>query len=194
MRTHISLGGLAAFGGLLALTLGGCGGVADPAAEKTLRAKLGQASVTIFPAFVRAGGHGPKTYDPAVAQRIGDAWTEAKLGTATVSDVEVPINSPWSMNQAKMHAGSLADFRAYIQQHPLKTDYALLPEYLFSKPGGVVGVHVYVLDADGVCPYAVLLNSHWEAFNAVNPKTVDDCTQIVLNVLKAELRPPGENK
>ena len=44
------------------------------------------------------------------------------------------------------------------------------PEYLIGGAGGVVGVHFYVVDRAGTVAYGMLLNSHHEAFNNVNPK------------------------
>jgi hypothetical protein len=189
MRIRFQVAGIAlvVWCAALTLTLGGCGGVVDKDAEKALHAKLGSTSVTVFPAFVRDGQQ--KKYDAGAAKAIGDFFTEKKLATVTVATGEVPITSAWGMNQAKMFRGSVADFQAYVRANPIQTEYGLLPEYLIGGQNTVVGIHLYLLDAQGTCAYAVLLNSHHKAFNDVNPKTVDACTKIVLNVLRAELTP-----
>jgi len=190
MRTHVALIGLLGCGGLLGLTMGGgCERVVDPQAEQTFRAKLGNTSVTVFPVFVRDGEQ--KKYDASAAKQIGDHLTSAELARVTLSSAEVPITSAWGMNQARMFRDSVADFRTYLKDHPIDTEYALLPEYLIGSRGVVVGVHAYLLEASGPCAYAIGLNSHHKPFNDVNPKTAEDCTTIVINVLRAELKPAG---
>ena len=169
----------------LALAAGGCGGIVDEKAEARFRAAIGNTSITVFPAFIRDGQE--HRYEAGAAKTIGDFLTRENLATATVSDAEVPITSKWGMNQAKMFRGSAADFSAYVGEHPIGTDYALLPEYLISGGRAVGGVHLYLVDAEGTVAYGALLNSHWKEFNDVNPKTTDDCTTIVINKLRLDL-------
>jgi hypothetical protein len=178
--------------GTLAFSMGGCGGAVDPKAEKALHDKLGSTSITVFPAFVRDGEQ--QRYDAAAATAIGDLLTSEKLATVTISTAEVPINSKWGMNESRMYRDSVADFRAYVLKNPIATEYAVLPEYLIGGKGAVVGVHLYLLDAKGTCAYGIGLNSHHKAFTDVDPKNVDDCTKIVLNVMKEELKPAGEGQ
>ena len=186
MSTHSTTFCLGALCGALALAVGGCrGGIIDDKAEARLRAAIGNTTITVFPAFVRDGEQ--NRYEATAAKTIADFLTEADLATATVSTAEVPITSKWGMNQAKMFRGSATNFREYVGRHPLETDYALLPEYLILGRGAVGGVHVYLVDAEGTVAYASLFNSHHEEFNDVAPKTVDDCTTIVINALRADL-------
>ena len=67
------------------------------------------------------------------------------------------------------------------------TRYALLPEYLGAKTEAG-GVHAYVVDADGTVAFQVLLNSHWEEFSKAKPKTPDDCTAVLIDVLRDRLK------
>jgi hypothetical protein len=185
MKTRVLAVGVLGLCAVLTFALGGgCGGVVDDAANKQLQEKLGNTSITVFPAFVRDGEQ--KKYDAATAQAIADLFADRKLAAVTISAAEVPINSPWGMNESKMFRLSVADFRTYLAEHPIGTDYALI-----GRGGTVVGVHAYLLDAKGVCAYAIGLNSHHKPFNDVNPQTVDDCTKIVLNVLRDELKAGG---
>lgn len=189
MRTRTATIRFGTLCGTLVLSFGGCGGVVDEQAEEQFRAALGHTSITVFPAFVRTGEQ--KRYDAAAARQIADFLSGAELATTTVATAEVPVTSQWGMNQARMFRESVADFQEYIRANPPQTTYALLPEYLIDGQGGVVGVHFYVLDANGTCASGALLNSHHQAFNEVDPKSADDCTRIVLNVLRAELKPAG---
>ncbi len=190
VQVQRSLCGLAGLCVTAALAMGGCGGLVDEQADQLFHERIGNMSITVFPAFVRDGEE--HRYSVSAARDIAAFLTDEKLAPAGVSDAEVPVTSKWGMNQARMFRDSLADFSAYVKEHPIETDYALLPEYLFGGRGAVGGVHVYLVGADGVCAYAVLLNSHHEAFNDVNPQTVPDCTRLVLNVLRDELKPAAE--
>lgn len=66
---------------------------------------------------------------------------------------------------------------------PIETDYALLPEYLFGR-SEAGGIHCYVLDAEGAVAYVVLQNSHHKRFVAAKPKTAEDCTAVLIEVLR----------
>jgi hypothetical protein len=180
---------LLALCGTLAFVVGGCGGIVDADANAELLQALGDTSITVFPAFVRDGEE--QKYDTEAASAIADFVTQENLATVTVSDVEVAITSKWGMNQAKMFRGSAADFSTYVQGNSTGTDYALLPEYLIGGRGTPVGVHLYLVDAEGTVAYAFLTNSHHEVFTDVDPKTLDDCTTMVLNKLRADLTPGG---
>lgn len=172
--------------GALLVTLAGCGSVVDPGAEQQFMTHLADASITVFPAYVRNGAD--HHYAAPAAAAIAECLTECNLGRVAVSDDEVPITSQWGVNQSRMFRESVADFVAFLGEHPVDTDYALLPEYLIGGGGKVVGVHTYVLASDGTCAYAIGLNSHHQAFNDVNPQSPDDCTTIIINVLRAELQ------
>lgn len=174
-------------GAIAAVSIVGCRGIVDPQAKEALLASLGDTSVTVFPAFVREGGD--HRYDAAAAANIGQFLGDDGLASATVSDEEVPISGSWRMNQARMLRESAADFAAYVTANPVETDYALLPEYLKGGSGGVGGIHCYVLDAEGIVAWAVLLNSHWEPFADAAPKTADDCTNVLIDVLRSGLKP-----
>ena len=171
--------------GILAVTLGGCGGIVDEGAEARFMDKLGDMSITVFPAFVRDGEQ--HRYAPDQAATVGDFLTQEKLATVALSTAEVPITSEWGMNQAKMLRGSAEDFSAYVRENSLETDYAMLAEYLIGGNGTPVGVHLYVVDAGGTVAYGMLTNSHHQVFTDVNPQTVGDCTQIVVNSLREDL-------
>lgn len=164
---------------------GGCEGVVDPAAEKDFLARRGSMTITVLPAFLRDGRDGG--YDDAAATTLETFLEEAKLATVTVSDAHVPLRAAPGWSQSKLLRESLAGFTAWLREHPVDTDYAMLPEYLLDGRGHGIGVHLYVLSADGRCAYAIGLNSHHEPFRRVNPKSTADCTQILIDVMRGEL-------
>lgn len=172
------------------LAAGGCRSGADPTAEKMLLQNVGKASVTVFPAFLR--GHG--SYDEKAAAQLAEFLNTAELAQATVSDRRVPITGPWRKNQARMWRDSAKEFGEFVRTNPIGTSFALLPEYLGGKDEAV-GIHAYVVDAEGRLALQVLLNSHWEEFAKASPlKTADDCTAVLIDVLRNRLKPYAGQK
>jgi hypothetical protein len=163
-----------------------CRGIVDPAAEATFLKSLGETSITVFPAYVRGEQGTDPVYDAHAAQAIAGFIEEEDLATVTMSDEEVPITGSWHMNQAQMLKESAASFGGHLQDKPAESDYALLAEYLIG-PRTVMGIHCYVIDGEGRIAYVVLLNSHHEPFSAADPRTVGDCTEVLLSVLREDL-------
>lgn len=184
MKRTTTLAAVATLATLFTLNAGGCGGVVDSQAEKQFQADAGRITVTIFPAYLRDGRAGG--YDDAAATTIADALRERNLATVTVSAVHIPFSGRPNFNQAKMLRETLAEFAEYVRTHPIETDYALIPEYLIMGNGHVGGVHALLVDKQGTCAYALGLNSHHEPFQRVDPKSPEDGTRIVLDVMLPE--------
>ena len=169
----------------------GCSTIDKPA-EKAYLDSLGKTSITVFPAFVRRG---QGSYDDHSAAKLAEFLNMAGLAKATASDRRVPIAGPWRMNQARMWRESAKEFGEYVRANPIETHYALLPEYLGGKTEAG-GIHAYMVDAEGTVAFQVLLNSHWEEFAKAMPlKTADDCTAVLIEVLRDRLRTnPSEKR
>ena len=190
----------AALGVAVAAVLGGCNvvdkvstSIAYPKLQKTrgaFLASLGNTSITVFPAYVR-GKEG--SYDDKAASKLADFFNAEGLAKATASDRHVPITGPWRMNQARMWKESSKEFGAYVRANPIDTKYALLPEYLGGRTEAV-GIHAYIVNAEGEVAFQVLLNSHWEEFSKANPKTADDCTAVLVDVLRERLKKPSKSE
>jgi hypothetical protein len=173
---------------------GGCLAI-DKAAEKAYFPKLektreaflasiGKTSITVFPAAVRRS---TITYDDGASAKLTEFLNTDGLAKATTSDRHVPITGPWRHNQARMLRESAKEFAAYVRANPIGTRYALLPEYLGGKTEAV-GIHAYIVDSDGTVAFQILLNSHWEEFSRVKPKTADECTAVLIDVLRDRLK------
>jgi len=185
---------------VVASVLGGCSVIDNastratyPNLEKTRKAflaSIGETSITVFPAFVRRG---QGSYDDNAAVKLAEFLNAAGLAKATASDRHVPITGPWRMNQARMWKESVTEFGAYVRANPIETHYALLPEYLGGKTEAV-GIHAYIVDAEGEVAFQVLLNSHWEEFSKAHPKTPDEGTALLVDVLRERLKPPSKGK
>ncbi|MGD2107888.1 MAG: hypothetical protein PVI86_00720 [Phycisphaerae bacterium] len=173
---------------LVALLTSGCAGPVNQEANKIFMNSLGNTSVTVFPAFVRQSQTGE--YDADAADKIGAFLTDEGVAQASIADAQVPIPGSWRHNQAAMLKESADAFAAYLADHPVETDYALLPEYLLG-PSAVGGIHCYVVDARNRLAFAILLNSHWDLFIEMDPKTVDDCTDVLIEALRRDLLTEG---
>lgn len=166
--------------------IGGCQGIIDPEANAALRAGLGDTSFTVFPAFVR-GEEG--SYNAEAARTVADFLTDEGLGSAAVADDDVPLSGSWGHNQAKMFQESAADFAGYLGEHPIASEYALLPEYLMGEQGTAVGIHCYILDARGRVAWGQLWNSHHESFAEATLDNPEACTAMLIGQLRALLTP-----
>jgi len=186
MKAHNKVGCIVAMGGIATVFASGCGSIVNPQAKEALFQTLGNTSFTVFPTFVRALD---TSYDEDAAREIGEFLTGEDLGDVALSTENVPIIGSWGMNQAKMLRESAEDFAGYVRDHPIETEYALLAEYLILGTGIPGGIHCYVLDAQGRVAHVVLLNSHWSAFADADPQTVEDCTGVLIEVLRDDLKP-----
>ena len=168
------------------VTASGCQFPVDRVAKEAFWGNLGETSVTVFPAFVRRGNEA--SWDQAAAQRVGAFFADKDLAEVTLSDAQVPITGSWHHSQPRMLGESAEAFAAYTKEHPVATEFALLPEYLMGR-SRAGGIHCYVVDAQSRLAYVVLRNSHWPIFAEMDPKSVDDCTDVLVRVLEDELLP-----
>ncbi len=172
-------------------TASGCQFPVDRVAKDAFWGSLGETSITVFPAFVRTGKG--DSYDQAAAEKIGALFTDKSLAAVSLSDAQVPITGSWHSSQPRMLEESAKAFAGYVREHPVATEFALLPEYMLvgSRPRRL---HCYVVDADGRLAYVVLRNSKWPIFAEVNPRSVDDCTEVLIRVLEEDLQPAGRDE
>lgn len=173
------------------VTASGCQFPVDRVAKEAFWGSLGETSITVFPAFVRSGKG--DSYDRSAAERIGAFFADKNLAEVSLSDAQVPITGSWHYSQPRMLQESAEAFAEYVKGHPVATEFALLPEYMMggSRPGRI---HCYVVDADSRLAYVVLQNSKWPIFAEVKPKSVDDCTEVLIRVLEDDLRPAGKDE
>lgn len=170
---------------IVGLNLAGCGGVVDEEAEARFRNRLGETSITVFATLVRAGE--ACEYDRESARQIAAYFADHGLASVQPADAQVPLDTEWGMNQARMYRDSALGFGEWLKENPVDTDYALLAEYLLSRNGTVMGIHAYLLEAGGTPAFGVGRNSHHAEFQAVNPQNVGDCTTVLLRALENEL-------
>jgi hypothetical protein len=163
-----------------------CGRYAEETSEKEFLHSLGQTSITVFPAYIRQ--HRSSSHDSAAAASIAAFLRNEGFAEAVLSNEKVPIPKAGRMNQSRMFRESSREFAAYLRANRVPTRYALMTEYLMTGYEGVGGIHCYVLSSDGVPALGVLLNSHHQSFAEVAPKTSEDCTALIIRVLRERFK------
>ena len=171
---------------LVLVTALGCQFPVDRVAKEAFWGNLGETSITVFPAFVRCGDEA--SWDQAAAHRVGAFFADEDLAEVTLSDAQVPMTGSWHYSQPRMLEESAEAFARYVKEYPVETEFALLPEYMIGR-SPVRRIHCYVVDADSRLAYVVLQNSKWPIFAEVNPRSVDDCTEVLIRVLRESLAP-----
>ena len=174
--------------GLLATIVSGCHirSDEDVAAERTFRENLGNTAVTVFPASLR-DGKGGRHHD-AAANELANFLNAEKLATAEASAAHIPLSGSASYSQTKIYSASIREFRAWLRDHPITADYAVLPEYLLDGQDRPIGVHAYVLNRDGAEAFGIILNSHHPSYKTIKPQKIDDATRVLIEGLRAELK------
>ena len=177
--------------GLMYLVVGiglcGCDKVVDAKANVRLKRELSDASVMVYPTFVRK--FSGSVYDSNSAREIAAALKDIGFKSVIVSNDKVPIAGETYMIQWKLFNQSKDLFVSYLKANPVDTDYVVLAEYLITplRSGGQAagGIHCFVLDGKGRVGLEVLLNSHHEIF--AEAKTTEDCTKVLIRALKKQL-------
>ena len=190
LRFSTIVGGVIVVVGVLAgMGMGGFKAIEDSAASVKLTNQFSETSLTVYPTFVRRV-QGP-IYDRKSAKQIAKCFTDVGMASVAVSDQQLPIVGKRIMIQWKLFKQTLELFSSYLKDNSLKTNYAVIAEYLITPlpDGGQAagGIHCYVLDSDGRVAIAILLNTHHKIFAEAKPKTVEDCTAVLIKALKERL-------
>ena len=169
--------------GLTLAAAGCCLCPLDHGANHQFMQRIGGTSITVFPACVREGDG--QSYNNAAAGRIAKFLSRADVAGATLSEARVPVTGQWRTPWHKMVRQSAKALGRYVRAHPMDTPYALLPVYWMSGSGVAKGVRAYVVDARGRLAWAVIetVRPHRRLFDEASPKTVDDCTAVVIEML-----------
>jgi hypothetical protein len=181
--------GLWIIGGLVAVLLGGfiliwviSGGPVsyiDQAARDQFRSDLGHTSITIYPTLVREGYE--ESFDLKSAREIASFLNEQGFATATVAEEEPAVQTIGHRNELRVAAASALSLAQFVEGKPLETPYALMAEYFISpKDGRVMAVHYYLVTKAGRVADAGVINSHYRIFQEIDPRTLEDCTQVAI--------------
>ncbi len=138
----------------------------DADVAKNLTDRLGKATATVYPAFVRFGKD--TATDADAGKRLAGLLRTRGLLVAEASDGAVDLGEPVGPAQYDHFLAAMKRFAATVKASPPETDFAVLVEVLATRrrSGGlsVGGIHCYVLDAEGRNAASFLINAHHAPF------------------------------
>jgi hypothetical protein len=164
-------------------------GLPDEAERAALRDRLREfhkvmstATLLVYPALV-----GDQVSQES-AQHLAELFNEANLVKASATEKELRLEVPGNINEQKMLWDMARGVREFVQAHRPNTDYVLFAHYLMGKDvsGNVAvgAVHFTICDCEGQWVIVDFQNDHHGDFQAIDPKSREDCDQLVLRRLK----------
>jgi len=122
--------------------------------------------------------------DKQCAAQLAEMLTRQKLCQAVLSDVDPKLKIQNDPNQQKVLWSAARAFREFVRKNPPEVDYAVFADYGIGRsPSGeakVRYVHVIVCDRAGDWVLVDLQNSHHGDFQAIGPKTAEDCNRLLV--------------
>lgn len=130
------------------------------------------------------------SYDTISSKKIVDYINGKKYADARITQLIPQANNEWRANEAKILTISIDFFIEFVKKNNLPDDtYILYPEFLKAGPNSkVIAVHYCLLNNKGEIAIKGLLNSHWNEFKKVNPKTDDDCVAVFINGFEENMK------
>lgn len=148
----------------------------------------GKTKVLVCPAHIL--DNQKSSYDTISSKKIVEYINGKKYAVASMTQLRPPANNEWRANEAKMLIISIDFFIEFVKKNNLPDDtYILYPEFLKAGSNSkVMAVHYCLLNNKGEIAIKGLLNSHWNEFKKVNPKTDDDCVAVFINGFEENLK------
>ncbi len=126
------------------------------------------------------------------ATHLATLVSEAKLAQASAADQGPQVKVRVSMNEQQLLWDMAHGVRDFVQAHRPDADYVLFAHYLMGRDAAgnplVGGVHFTVCDRDGAWVIVDFQNSHHDDFQAIQPRSREDCDQLVLRRLRTYRR------
>ncbi|MCK4664027.1 MAG: hypothetical protein KAT68_14255 [Bacteroidales bacterium] len=130
------------------------------------------------------------SYDTLSSKKIVDYINAKKYAVAGTTQLCPHANNEWRADEAKILTISINLFIEFVKENNLPNDtYILYPEFLKAgQNSSVVAVHYCLLNNKGEIAMRGLINSKWEEFQKVNPKTNDDCVAVFINGFEEKMK------
>jgi hypothetical protein len=133
-----------------------------------------ETQVVIFPVRVKG------KVDREGAEQLASLLNDQKLCKARVAEQDPNFDIQGNSNQMRVLWDMARAFRDYMKENKAET-YTLYADYMLSpKDGRVHGVHFAICDPKGDWVIVDLQNNHQDDFNAVDPKGVKGCNELVV--------------
>lgn len=146
------------------------------------------ATVLIYPA--RDGDQWSK----ACAEKLADRINRAKLMTATVANGQIEFAAQRASNEQIILWSAARSIQEIIQNQNAAnnnnnnqpaTDYILIADYMTAPVPEYNMVHTFLLEADGDWVIVDYQNSHYDDFNKIKPRTLDEfCDLTIIRLQK----------
>jgi hypothetical protein len=136
------------------------------------------ATLLVYPA------HAGEAYSPESATGITAMLNGQKLTKAKASGSGPRLEIARDMNEQKSLWSMAHAFSESVRKNPPNADYVLFADYLMGKDA-VGGVHFAICNKQGELVVVDFQNDHWPDFNAIDPKTREDCDKLVVKRLES---------
>ena len=168
--------------------------------EKLFLERLGNMEITVFPTVARS--FSSTKYDESSTEMICTFFKNKNIAKAQKSEQKIDLSESTANIQWDVFQKSMLLFAGHLEANPVKTEYALLVEFLITpnRTGGetIGGIQCYVLDTNGRNVFSFLLNSHHKLFTdgqlVTNDMTTEGRaelikkgTEVVIEVLRLQL-------
>jgi len=155
-------------------------GTPDEAEQKAMKERqqafkkaASTATIVVYP--VRADGKS----NPVSAVHLAKLLNDARLIKAIAASDGPQLDIKGNMNEQKMLWDMARAFHEHVQAHPPEADYALFADYMMMDKNAVGTVHFAVCDRTGQLVIVDYQNDHHTDFNAIKPKSAEDCNRLV---------------
>jgi hypothetical protein len=141
------------------------------------RTKFADSTVVVFPVLIDGQPHRQQ------AAHLAEALNEKNLGKVKVSVTQPAIEIQKVPNEQQRLWQMARAIREHLRQTPVAADYAIYADYVFAPNGKAFTVHFVVCDGTGEWVIVDFQNSHQPDFQAIKPKSGDDCDRLVMRRL-----------
>lgn len=156
------------------------------ARAKAWRQQAGKSTMVVYPAHAGDG------FSAESATHLAKLISDQGLARATPAGSGPQLKVPGNINEQKVLWGMAHAFRDHVRQQPPEADYALYVDYLMGKDmtgaTRVGAVHFAICTKAGELVVVDFQNSHGADFQAVGPKSREDCDRVVVRRLAGLLR------
>lgn len=153
------------------------------AIKKRFDAISDTATFAVYPVKIRS------ETDKQCAAGLVEMLNRENVCRAVAADVEVKLTIHGDPNEQKVLWDTARGFQDFIRKNPPKADYAVFADYGIGRSSSgktkVGYVHTIVCDRAGDWVIVDFQNSHHPDFQAIGPKSREDCNRLVIRRAKA---------
>ena len=150
---------------------------------EVLKGALGDAKLLVYP--VQTGDAANAQHAANLVQKLNKELDAQSVAADTPLDIEIAASS----NEQKRLWDLARGFREHVRKVKPDADYVLVAEYLIRPHDKQVWtVHFVVCDRAGEWVIVDFQNNHHADFNAIKPKTAEDCGDLVVRRVAGYLK------